>query len=210
MFVLRLQQMRVRTLLGVCVVVLAASCRAGSDQSSQQDDWQNVLNRKKAALSPTASAHEKQVYADTLSAFLQEHPAHGRARAVYERIQLDFARELAAHGRHRDAIRFYRAVLAHDPSNEEATRGAAAAMRRLAVSRQELLALEKGMSQHEVAQLLGKPIPGWTLRNERRDLETEAWYYRTLDGGIAGVYFRDGVVLAAEATSNEKLTRISR
>jgi hypothetical protein len=194
----------------VTSVFLAFSCGARTDQADSQADWQHVLSRKKAAASPTASSREKQIYADTLGAFLQKHPTHGRARLVYRRIQLDFASELASLGRYQDAIGFYKAVLAHDPGNEEANRGVAEALDRLAVTKAKLLALEKGMTQHQVSQLLGKPVPGWKVRNDRRDTVIESWYYRTVDGGVAGVYFRGGVLFAAEPASNEKLASLTR
>ena len=198
-----------RIVPAVAVLVLLAAC--GNDANSGVDrDWLSVLHHKKAAASPQASPQQKQVYADALGAFVRQHPQHSRAREVYERIQLDFARELASIGRYQDAIRFYRAVLAHDPGNPEATRGVADAVDRLAVSRAKLLALEKGMSQHQVAQLLGKPIPGWTSTHEHAEVTNESWYYRTSEGGIAGVYFRDGVLVAAEATANEKVAPLTR
>ena len=37
----------------------------------------------------------------------------------------------------------------------------------------------------------------------------EAWYYRTRTGEVAGVYFRDGEVIAAEESSNARLARLS-
>jgi hypothetical protein len=194
-----------------CVAALAlAACDAGGDSGEPQRDWLHVLSRKKEALSQSATTKEKQVYADTLGAFVQKHPTHSRGRAVYQRIQLDFARELAAIGRFQDAIRFYRAVLTADPSNTEASRGLAEAVDHLAVSKPKLLALEKGMSEHDVAKLLGKPIPGWTVKAEKRDPAIEAWYYRTTEGGVAGVYFRDGELFAAEQNSHEKLAPLTR
>ncbi|HEX7193053.1 MAG TPA: hypothetical protein VF381_15895 [Thermoanaerobaculia bacterium] len=198
-----------RIVPAAAALLLLASC--GNDANSALDrDWLQVLHHKKAAAFPKASPQQKQMYADTLGAFVQQHPQHSRAREVYEHIQLDFARELASIGRYQDAIRFYRAVLAHDPGNPEATRGVADAVDRLAVSRSKLLALEKGMSQHQVSQLLGKPIPGWTSKHERPDVTNESWYYRTSEGGIAGVYFRDGVLVAAEATAHEKVAPLTR
>lgn len=185
---------------------LLLTCGAGSDPGDPQRDWMHVLSRKKAASAPTASAREKQVYADSLGDFVQKHPTHSRARAVYERIQLDFAQELASLGRYQDAIRFYRAVLDSDATNAEARNGLTLAVDRLAVSRQKLLSLEKGMSQKAVAQILGKPIPGWKVTTEHRDAVIEAWYYRTTEGGIAGVYFRDGVLFAADANAQAKLS----
>jgi hypothetical protein len=193
----------------VAVLVLLAAC--GGDANSALDrDWLQVLHHKKVATSPSASPQQKQIYADTLGAFVQQHPQHSRARAVYERIQLDFARELASLGRYQDSIRFYRAVLTHDPDNAEAAKGVAYAVEHLAVPHSKLFALEKGMSEHQVAQLLGKPIPGWTSKHERSDVVNESWYYRTNEGGIAGIYFRDGLLVAAEATAHEKIAPLTR
>lgn len=198
-----------RIVPAAAVILLLAAC--SNDANSALDrDWLAVLHHKKAAVSPQASPRQKQIYADTLGAFVQEHPQHSRARAVYERIQLDFARELASIGRYQDSIRFYRAVLAHDPANPEAAHGVADAVDHLAVTHSKLLALEKGMSQHQVAQLLGKPIPGWTSTHEHAEVTNESWYYRTSEGGIAGVYFRDGVLVAAEATAHEKVAPLTR
>jgi tetratricopeptide (TPR) repeat protein len=183
----------------------ALACNGSRDAADNSREWLNVLTHKKAAVAANATSMQKQMYADTLGAFVAKHPAHGRAREVYEHIQLDFAQELASLGRYQDAIRFYRAVLAQHPDSDVALKGLQNAVDRLAVSRPKLLALEKGMSQRQVAHLLGKPIPGWTVRNERHDSLVEAWYYRKTDGGIAGVYFRDGELFAAEENSHAKL-----
>ena len=194
--------------LPILLVFAAAACGAG-DASDHSREWLHVLRHKKAAVAPNATPQQKQVYADSVGAFVQAHPTHSRAREVYQRIQLDFANELAALGRYQDAVRFYRAVLAHDASNAAAQRGLADAVTHLAVSRDKLLALQKGMSQRQVAHLLGKPIPGWTARTERHDVVLEAWYYRKIDGGVAGVYFRDGELFAAEESSNAKLAAMN-
>jgi hypothetical protein len=191
------------------LIVIAASC-GGNSAPDHASEWLHVLTRKKAAVSPNATPLKKQMYADSLAAFVTRNPAHPRAREVYRRVQLDFARELSSLGRHQDAIRFYRAVLNGDPHNAEALHGLAAALDRLTVSRPKLLALEKGMSQRDVARLLGKPIPGWTARTERPDCTIEAWYYRTNDRGIAGVYFRDGTLFAAEENSHAKLVPLTQ
>lgn len=200
-------------MLRIVPIVLASllllSCNAASDADAQRD-WAHVLSHKKAAASPNASTHAKQIYADTLGAFVRKHPGHGRARVVYQTIQLDFAHELSSMGRYRDAIRFYRAVLANDPSNLEAAQGLTVAVDRLAVSRQRLLGLEKGMTQKQVAAILGKPIPGWRVKKERPEADIESWYYMTTEGGIAGVYFRDGLLFAAEARSHEKLAPLGQ
>ena len=190
------------------LAILLVSCD-GSDSPDHSREWLRVLSHKKAAASQTATPGQKQVYADSLAAFVETHPTHSRAREVYQHIQLDFARELSSLGRYRDAIRFYRAVLARDPKNEDALRGIRVAVEHLSVSREKLLALQKGMSQREVTALLGKPIPGWSVRTERRESVVESWYYRKSDGGIAGVYFRDGELFAAEENSEAKLAPLT-
>jgi hypothetical protein len=200
--------MRPYLLLTVLLFVFAA-CANDSVQQDHQAEWRGVLQHKRAAVAPGAKPEHKQVYADSVRAFVQKHPDHGRAREVWQRLQLEFAADLASMGRHQDAIRFYRAVLEHDPSNETASRGLATAVERLAVSREKLLALEKGMSQRQVAAILGKPMPGWSAKNKRPEATFEAWYYRTRGGAIAGVYFRDGKVFAAEENSSAKLGRLS-
>jgi len=198
-----------RRLFLLVTVALLAACGV-SDPSDTQNDWLHVLSRKRAAAAPAATVHARQVYADSVAAFVQSHPQHSRAREVYEHVQLDFAGELVSIGRCQDAVRIYRAVLSHDPTDSRALAGLAHAMDRLAVSRAKLLALEKGMSQKEVARILGKPIPGWTVTNDRRDATIDAWYYRTSEGGVAGVYFRDGQLFAAEANSQARLTSMTR
>jgi hypothetical protein len=194
--------------LALLAIVLQFAC--SNDQVDPQGDWLHVLNRKKAAVASDATPQARQVYADTLRAFVAKHPTHSRARDVYHRVQIEFARELAVHGRYADAVVFYRAVLADDPRNKNAMKGLADAADRMAVSRRKLLALEKGMSQSDVARVLGKPMPGWKVKNRHRGAVLESWYYRTTDGGLAGVYFRDGELLAAEEKSEAKLAPLTR
>jgi hypothetical protein len=195
----------------ILFALVAVSCSGGSkDASDNPSEWLHVLRHKQAATAPNAPVQAKQVYADTLGAFVLRHPTHSRAREVYQHIQIDFAKELASLGRYQDAIHIYRAVLAHDPRNEAALRGLTDAVDHLAVSHEKLMALEKGMSQRDVAHLLGKPIPGWQVRNERPDTTIESWYYRRIGGGVAGVYFRDGVLFAAEENSQAKLAPLMK
>jgi len=199
--------MRVFPLVSTLAAVLVIGCNGNSAQPDHQAEWRNVLEHKKAAVRADATPQQKQLYADSVRAFVQTHPNHGRAAAVWERIQLEFANELAAIGRYQDAVGFYRAILHRDPSNDDARRGMAGAMAKLAVTRDKLLALEKGMSHHEVASILGRPVPGWIVSNQRPGVTMEAWYYRMRTGGLAAVYFRNGKVLAAEETSNAPLRR---
>lgn len=200
--------MRVCALVSALFVLFAGGCGNRDAQPDHQAEWRDVLRHKQAAAAPDATADQKQVYADSVRAFVDKHPNHGRAREVWQRLQLEFAGDLASMGRYQDAIRFYRAVLTHDATNEPARRGLADALARLAVTREMLLALEKGMSHREVASILGKPIPGWTASNHRPGAKMEAWYYRMRGGGLAAVYFRNGKVLAAEDTSHAPLGRL--
>jgi hypothetical protein len=195
----------------ILFALAAVSCSGGgNDASDSPSEWLHVLRHKQAAAAPNAPVQAKQVYADTLGAFVLRHPTHSRAREVYQHIQIDFAKELAALGRYQNAIQIYRAVLVHDPKNAAALHGLADAVDHLAVSHEKLMALEKGMSQRDVAHLLGKPIPGWQLRNDRPDTTIESWYYRRTGGGVAGVYFRDGVLFAAEENSQAKLAPLMK
>jgi hypothetical protein len=193
------------------LALLISAClgACGNQQPlDHQAEWRDVLQHKRAAVAPDASPDHKQVYADSVRAFVVKHPTHNRAAEVWQRLQLEFADDLAEAGRYQDAIRIYRAVLAKHPENDHARQGRAVSATRLAVSREGLLALRKGMSQRQVASLLGKPIPGWVVKNRRAGATFEAWYYRTRSGALAGVYFREGKVFAAEETSNERLGRL--
>ena len=194
-----------RRLTLIITLIIAAACARETVEPDHQSEWRRVLQQKKAAVATEASVAQKQVYADSVAAFVRKHPNHSRGREVYQFLQLEFAGDLVRLGRFQDAIRFYRAVLTHDPSNEKATKGLALAMDHLAVTREKLEQLQKGMSHRQVAGLLGKPIPGWTVKNTRRGTALEAWYYRTTSGGVAGVYFRDGEVFAAETNSDAPL-----
>ncbi len=197
-----------RPVVILLVTISLAACRG--TEVDHQSEWRDVMRQKKAAAARAADQEAKQAFADSLSAFVRKHPDHSRAREVYQRIQLEFAGDLARLGRYQDSIRFYRAVLTHDPDNEEALRGMRVAFDRLAVTREKLLVLEKGMTQREVAVVLGKPIPGWVAKKQRHDALLEAWYYRTVTGGLAGVYFRNGKLLAAEDSSHERTPARSR
>jgi hypothetical protein len=201
--------MRVFPFVFAGLALLAAGCNAGDPPADQQAEWRNVLRHKPAAVAPDASPDHKQVYADSVRAFVVRHPEHNRAQQVWQRLQLEFADDLAAAGRYQDAIRFYRAVLIKHPESDHARRGLAIAADRLAVTREKLLQLHKGMSHRQVAGILGKPMPGWSVKQRRAGTTFEAWYYRTRTAEVAAVYFRDGEVLAAEESSSARLHRIS-
>lgn len=195
-------------LIAPLLVVFLLACNQTPARPDDQAQWRQVLEHKRVATSPTATPQQKQVYADSVRAFVQQNPQHGRGREVWHRMQIEFADQLYERARYRDAIRFYRAVLAHDPLNEHARNGLASAADRLAVTREKLLLLEKGMSHRQVAQILGKPIPGWIVKKKSGGADMEAWYYRTTKGSLAAVYFREGDVIAAEEDSGAPLGRL--
>lgn len=199
--------MRFTACLPLLATLVLAGC-AAEPEADLQAAWRETLRHKKAALAPDAKPADKQLYADSVRAFVEKHPDHGRGRDVWARLQVAFADDLAAAGRYQDAIRFYRAVLVHHPEDEQARAGLASAAERLAVSHEKLLALSKGMSRREVAKILGKPLPGWKKETERAGTKYEAWYYRTRRGSVAAVYFRNGKVLGAEESSDARVSRL--
>ena len=199
--------MRISAFIGAMLALLLSGCTAEPDEGHQKE-WIAVMAKKRAASAPGSAPEQRQVYADAVHGFVTRFPEHRRAREVWQKLQLEFADELAESGRYRDAIRFYRAVLAHDSSNEHASRGLAAAASRLAVARASLLEIRKGMSRREVSDVLGPPLPGWSKQTRRNTARFEAWYYPTRTGEVAAVYFREGRVLAAEENSSALLGRL--
>ena len=199
--------MRFTAILPLLAALVLTGC-AAEPESDHQAGWRQTLVHKKAALASGATPEQKQLYADSVRAFVEKYPDHGRAREVWSRLQLGFADDLAEAGRYEESIRFYRAVLVQNPKSDHARRGLANAAERLAVSRPKLLELSKGMSKREVASILGKPLPGWTKETKREGVRFEAWYYKTRGGSVAAVYFRNGKVLAAEETSDAPLGRL--
>lgn len=198
-----------RFVSALIVGALAARCGGGGSEPDHQAEWREVLRHKEAATVPGAAPEHKQVWADAVHAFVEKHPGHSRARDVWQLMQLEFADDLMDHGRAHQAIRFYRAVLAHDPRNERALHGWEQAAARLVISGQRLAEISRGMRQREVAARLGRPLPGWNHRVERRGTSFEAWYYQA-GGGIAAVHFREGRVIATEETSSATVGRLSR
>lgn len=196
------------TLLILAMAVTATRCGQEATRSAV-DDWRQVLSQKKASIL-SGNLSDKQVYADSVAAFVHVHPTHGRAREVYRRIQLEFARDLSSIGRYQDAIRVYRNVLGHDSSDSEARTGLFTAIDHLSVSHEKLLRLELGMTEKQVETILGKPVPGWTATVRQGDGVTQAWYYRRRDGGVASVHFNDGKLFAADDRSEDRLVPLGR
>lgn len=199
-------EMRGNSLVFAGLLLLVSACGARSvDQARGHVDWDVVVAKKQAASRPSATTGDKQAYADALAAFVQHNPDHGTAREIYRRIQVEFADDLSSLGRYQEAVRVYRSVLTHDPQNKRAEIGLRNAVDLLTVSHDRLARLEKGMSRRDVAAILGKPLPGWTVVHQRNGADIEAWYYRTARGGLAGIYFREGKLFAAEENSEQRL-----
>jgi len=205
--VLSCVRMRISRCFPMVLALLVCSC-ANEPATDHQAEWRDVLRHKPAAVAPDASPDHKQVYADSVRAFVEKHPHHNRASEVWARLQLEFADDLAEGGRYQDAIRFYRSVLTKHPENDHARQAMARAAARLAVTHEGMLELRKGMTHRQVASILGKPLPGWSVKQQRAGTDFEAWYYRTRSGALAAVYFREGKVIAAEETADQKLGRL--
>ncbi|HXI13323.1 MAG TPA: hypothetical protein VNM92_11885 [Thermoanaerobaculia bacterium] len=197
-----------RHLPSLLILFLLISCRR-EVQDDSLTDWLHVLKQKKAAPLASGPSAGRQAYAKSLHNFVVKHPTHGRGRHVYEDFQMQFARDLVSMGRGRDAVRFYRSVLQRNPANRQAREELTTTIDRLSVSTDKLESLTKGMTQREVAERLGKPLPGWTRSVVKRSKRAESWYYPREGRGVAGVHFYDGRLLTAELDSEERLPGLS-
>ncbi len=189
-------------------LLLVAACVRPAIDSSQVEDWRAVLRQKEAWLraAPPQQMEAKQRWADALGGFCRRYPSHLRAARAREELELEFARELWKKGHRQQAVRFYKVVLERNPKNDEARRELARLTEADTVSREELTSLSKGMSQKEVSARLGTPLPGWKREFRQGSTVTESWYYSRTDGGVAGVYFADGRLFAAEFNEPIELT----
>ena len=169
-----------------------------------------MLRHKKAAVAPNATPQQKQVYADSLARVRAEAShAQPRARGL-QRIQLEFADELAALGRYQDCDALLsRGAAARSRATPTRSADWPTRSTHLAVSRDKLLRAGEG----DVAAPGGAHPRQADSRldgaQERRDSTVEAWYYRKIDGGVAGVYFRDGELFAAEENSSAKIAALN-
>ncbi|HSN69281.1 MAG TPA: hypothetical protein VLV48_08555 [Thermoanaerobaculia bacterium] len=193
--------MRKITLLLLFPAFLAMSgCSPGALDDPVAAEWRSVMAAKKewrqAPGGERLRAH--QAYIDRLAAFVRSHPDHARARAVYEEAELEFARLLASRGEYDRAIEYYASALRSNPGLEEARSELRAAEARRFVTQQALAGLRAGMSRAEVLERLGHPLPGWSRSMRRGDSVVDSWYYRRPDGGVAGVFFKNGRLFAAE------------
>lgn len=176
------------------------ACGPAGLEDDVHGEWRAVLELKKEAdNAPEADrAAARQAWAAALLEFTNRYPEHGRARQVYKELELDFARLLARRGRYEEAIRYYQAVLQDDPGHEVARAELDLAERRRFVTADAVAALRRGMSKDDVSERIGVPAPGWSRRLERDGTTIDSWYYPRSDGGVAGVFFRNGELFAAE------------
>ena len=180
------------------LIVSFAGCPQQPDE--ELDGWHQVLARKKAVsrASATDLIEAKQNYVDALRDFCRNFPNHARARVAYREAELQFARELYSDGRYADAARFFESVLRDDPRDASVKRELVATIEKKFVSREGLAELRKGMRPQEVAERIGRPLPGWEQSVQKGPATILGWYYPRGDGGIGGVYFLDGHLFAAE------------
>lgn len=198
---------KITHLLALAAFLAAAACVPGAGGDPVAAEWREVLATKKewqrAPATGRLAAH--QAYVDALTAFVRRHPEHPRARAVYEETELEFARELARRGLYDQAALYYRSVLRTNPDHADARAELRVAERKRFVTPEALSALRVGMAPDEVREVLGQPLPGWSRSMRRGDSAIDSWYYRRRDGGVAGVYFRNGRLFAAECGAPVRL-----
>lgn len=179
-------------------LLLCIGCGAPPDPEFAQ--WRMVLEEKKLADQAAAETRTRarQKYIDTLREFCGRFPTHQRAREVYLAAELEFARELFDRGEYEQARPFFESVLRDDPENAEVREQLEAALRRRFLTRSQLEPLRKGMRPEEVAAHIGRPLPGWSRSLRKTGDTITGWYYARPDGGVGGVYFKNGRLFAAE------------
>lgn len=188
--------MRTLTSIALALLLLGTACVKRSP--AQLVLWRDVRElQRKAEADPTA-LDARQRYVDALSNFVRAYPADEEASALYGKEELAYARELVRRGRHGAAIPYYEDFLSRDPENASVHEELNQARAQATIARDRFDDLRKGMSSEEVAELLGKPRPGWTHTLTKGKSTYETWYYRKADGGTASVGFVDGKAWVAE------------
>lgn len=171
--------------------VSACSTDAGSEPDPAAE-WRKVLALKPDA---GADAEARQRYADALHRFMAAHPNHRRAREVWDTLELEHARELAASGAPEAAIeRLERMIKRRAATTAEAGELLRTLLEQQHVTTDELELLQLRMPAAQVTERIGAPPRGW----KRRTGAYESWFYRHADGGTAAVHFRNGRLIAVE------------
>lgn len=188
------------TLFALFAAFFLAGCREIPFDDQIHREWRQVLEVKRAALDapPERQADAKQAYVAALTDFLRTHPEYARAGLAYESVELEYARLLASRGRYDEAVVYYQSILDSNPENEDARSELIELERKRFVTADSFGALRRGMTQAQVEERLGRPLPGWSRSLVRGSTVTESWYYRSREGGVAGVFFRNGQLFAAE------------
>jgi hypothetical protein len=182
-------------------VLLLVAC-AVPEVDDPVADWNQVLVRKRIVerASQERALVARQRYVDALRDFVARHPEHQRAREVYRTTQLDYARQLTAHGRYDEAVAIADNVIERDGAIREAVALKREATERRSVHPSRLASLRRGMSESDVEKILGSPPPGWKRQLRSGSASVSAWYYRRPDGGTAGVFFRAGRLFHADGS----------
>lgn len=198
---------KITYLLLLAGFLAAAACARGSLDEPVAAEWRQVLAAKREwqRAAPQESVRAQQAYVDRLTEFVRRHPDHHRGRVVYEEAELEFARALARRGEFQGAVRYYRSVLRTNPDHEEARAELRIVEGRRFVGPEALAALRIGMSPEEVRASLGAPLPGWSRSMRRGDSVVDSWYYPRRGGGVAGVFFRNEKLFAAECGAPVRL-----
>ena len=183
------------TILGLALI-LACGPR---EPKLQGDEWERIqdLERMSAASDGASNLDARQGLADALHEFIQNNPDHVGAGKMYENLEIEFARELAARGRLTAAAIHYESVLARNPGNREAAEELAIVDARRRLSPEIVEQLRPGMTPEEVEDVLGPPPPGWKRSLSRDGQVTESWSYHGASGTIT-VHFVNGELLTID------------
>lgn len=192
------------------LLLLAFACRKSpSPDDPRVTGWKRVVALKQVARD-SGKADDRQRYADAVIAYLRQHPDHARARAVYQELQLNHARELATRGSIQPAIAICKHVIRTFPQNDEAREELARLTDLLVLTQAELAEIEKGMDEKRVIELLGSPPKGWRRQARKSGKMIESMFYRNDRDGVAAVHLENGRVFAVDYDSKTAFTPESR
>lgn len=187
-----------RTATSLCLALMLLVIACGKRSPAQLVLWRDVQELHHKSEADPSSLEARQRYVDALSNFVRAYPADEEASTLYSREELAYARDLVRSGRQAAAIAYFENYLSRDPENSAVREELNTARAQAAIPRERFDDLRKGMSPEEVADLLGKPRPGWTHTITKGKSTYETWYYRKGDGGTASVGFVDGKAWVAE------------